>query len=61
LDFGGWNLSLLCALLNLGDKGFLLLLQLHSLLVELSDGFIQQTLVLSKTLRGRDALPESPF
>jgi len=40
------HLALLCALLDLTDQRLFLLLKLHALLVKLSNGFIEEALIL---------------
>ena len=61
LDFAGAHLTLLGALANLGDKCLFLLLKLNTLLVEFSNGLVEESLVFAKTLGWRHTLAESPF
>jgi hypothetical protein len=49
------------ALADLGDKRLLLLLKLHTLLIELADRLVEEALVLAQALGRRDALAEGPF
>jgi hypothetical protein len=55
------HLTLLRALTDLRDKRLLLPFEFDSLLVQLSDGFVEKPLVLSQTLCWRHALAECPF
>lgn len=61
LDLRSAHLVLLCTLPDLRDQRLLLLLQLDSDLVELTDGLVEGPLVLAQPLGGRHALAESPF
>jgi hypothetical protein len=61
LDLASTHLALLRALADLGDKRLLLLLKLHTLLIELADRLVEEALVLAQALGRRDALAEGPF
>lgn len=61
LNFAGAHLTFLGALANLGDQCLFLLLELNALLVEFSNGLIEESLIFAKTLGGRHTLAESPF
>lgn len=61
LDLAGADLTLLGGCANLSHKGLLLLLQLDTLLIQFSDGLVEESLILSQTLCRRHALAESPL
>ena len=61
LNLAGTHVTLLCALLDLGDQGLFLPLKLSSQLIKLTYSLVQHALVLAQALRRRHALSKGPF
>lgn len=61
LDLARSDLAILGALLDILHQLLLLVLQLHTLSIQLALGSVQGTLVFAQTLRRRHALAERPF
>jgi hypothetical protein len=61
LDLAGANLTILRALLDIGDELLLLVLQLDSFPVKFALGLFKGALVLAEALGGRHSLAKGPF